>query len=91
MQDSVLTAGEDEIMRESFRATMLRAADIIDHITQDDVAEAQMVLFASGATLHEVSKIDRALVGSCHLRACAAGIPNQPEKQIAALRKAVRP
>ena len=82
-----LTAGEEEVMRESFRATMLRAADIIDRITQDDVADAQAALFASGVKVGDLAKIDRALVASCHLRACAAGIPNNPANQIKELRK----
>jgi hypothetical protein len=86
---TVLTDGEEEVMRAAFKATMLRAADIVDHITDDDVAEAQMVLFASGVRLGDLRKIDRALVASCHLRACAEGVPNQPARQIAELKKAV--
>ena len=62
---------EKIIMEQTFKAAMLRAADIIDRITQDDVAEAHMVMYASGVSLDKLAKIDRAMIGACHLRACA--------------------
>lgn len=73
MKDGVLNADEEQAMRMTFKATMIRAADIIDRITSDDVLEYQAMLLASGSTLEQVAKVDRALVASCHLRACAEG------------------
>lgn len=66
-----LTASEQEVMKATFKATILRAAAIIDRITQEDVADAQMALYRQGVKLSDLAKIDRALVASCHLRSCA--------------------
>jgi hypothetical protein len=85
----VFTAGEEQIMRQSFAATMLRAAAIIDGITQADVEEAQQLLFLSGCTVRDVAKIDRALVAASYLRACAAGMSENAKERIRLLRKAV--
>jgi hypothetical protein len=89
MAEEVLTAGEEQIMRESFAATMLRAAAIIDGITQDDVEEAQGLLFVSGCTVGDVAKIDRAMLAASYLRACAAGTSQNAAERIALLRKSL--
>jgi hypothetical protein len=65
-----LNAGEESVMKETFKATMLRAAAIIDAITADDVTDAQMALYHTGVKLPDLQKVDRALIASCHLRAC---------------------
>jgi hypothetical protein len=70
---SDLSAAEEAIMRQTFRATMLRAAEIIERITQDDVLEAQAQVLAAGVALEKVAKVDRALLAATHLRACADG------------------
>lgn len=85
-----LTAGEELIMRESFAATMLRAAAIIDGITQADVEEAQGILFVSGCTVSDVAKIDRAMLAASYLRACAAGTSESAAERIALLRKSLK-
>ncbi len=66
-----LSAHEAEVMRMTLKATMLRAAAIIDAITNEDVADAQMALFEAGVKIQDLAKLDRALIASCHLRACA--------------------
>ena len=65
-----LIPSEELVMKQTFKATMLRAANIIDAITDEDVADAQIALFKTGAKLKDISKVDRALIASCHLRAC---------------------
>lgn len=70
MSIGTLTPPEENAMRETFWATMLRCADIIDKITPDDVLEAQAVMLASGVSLERVAKLDRALLASSHIRAC---------------------
>lgn len=58
-------------MQATLRAAMKRAADIIDGISEDDVLVAQQMMLSEGVSLAAVTKIDRALLASCHLRACA--------------------
>lgn len=82
---SVLTPGEEQVMRDTFQAAMLRAAAIIDAITQDDVADAQAAMFAQGVRLADLTKIDRALIASCHLRSCAVMPGNTPDNDRAEL------
>jgi hypothetical protein len=89
MADEVLTAGEDQIMRQAFAATMRRAADIIDRMTQADVEEAQTILFLSGCTVGNVAKIDRAMLAASYLRACAAGVAEDAKERIRLLREAL--
>jgi hypothetical protein len=85
-----LSPAEEAMMRECFRVTMLRAATIIDGITNNDVCDAQAVLFHGGCTLQQVAKIDRAFLASAHLRACAEGIAEDDRARAMALVKAVR-
>ena len=66
-----LNEQEEMVMKQTFKVTMLRAAEIIDRITQEDVADAQMALYREGVKLSDLAKIDRALIASCHLRSCA--------------------
>jgi hypothetical protein len=73
LHNEALSPEENAIMRATFRATMLRAADIIDKITQDDVLEQQARGLREGMTLQQVSKMDRAMIASAYLRLCAAG------------------
>lgn len=72
-KDEAMTAAEAATMRYTFKATMLRAADIIDRITQNDVLEAQQKLLDQGMALEKVAQIDRAHLAAAHLRACANG------------------
>ena len=55
----------------SFRAIMLRAADMVDTINERDVLDAQELGLRNGMTLEQVAKIDRALLASIHIRECA--------------------
>lgn len=73
MPNDALTAAEEAIMKETFKATMRRAADIIDRITTSDVLRAQRVLLRDGVPLVDVCRLDRASLASAHLRACAEG------------------
>lgn len=65
-----LSPAEEWAMKEAFRKTMLRCADIIARITDDDVLEAQAVLLADGVSFDRVAKIDRAMLADKHIRAC---------------------
>ncbi len=73
LHNDALSPNENVTMRATFKATMLRAADIIDKITEDDVLEQQARGLREGMTLQQVSKIDRAMLASAYLRLCAAG------------------
>lgn len=66
-----LSPSEEAVMEATFKATMLRAADILDRINADDVADAQLVMHRNGLSLEQLAKIDRAMIGTAHLRACA--------------------
>jgi hypothetical protein len=66
-----LTPAENSIMKATARAAMLRAAEIIDKITEDDVLEQQARGLREGMNLEQVAKIDRAMVASAYLRVCA--------------------
>lgn len=70
-----LSIGEQATMRETFRVTMMRAADVIEKITRDDVTEMQMRLMAAGKSLSEVAPLDRLHVAVAHLRAIAQNAP----------------
>lgn len=67
----VLSPAEELVMKQTFKATMLRAALVIDGITDDDVLTAQVTLVREGVSLINVAKVDRAMLASAHLRACA--------------------
>jgi hypothetical protein len=69
-----LSPAEEAIMKHTFKVTMLRAADIIDRITNDDVMDAQTTLFSEGMSLGKLAKIDRAMLAANYLRACAQGL-----------------
>lgn len=75
-----LSESEEMVMKQAFKVTMLRAADIIDRITQEDVADAQMALYRQGVSLTNLAKIDRALVAACHLRSCVQIAGEAPDK-----------
>lgn len=64
------TRGEEMVMEQTLKATLLRAADIIDHITDAEVRAAQLELYREGVPLLQVSRVDRAMIASAHLRAC---------------------
>jgi hypothetical protein len=67
-----LTVGEEEIMKQTFKAAMLRAADIIDHISDVDVRDAQLALYRDGVRDYsKLGMVDRGMIASAHLRACA--------------------
>lgn len=69
----VLTESEQWTMDATLKASFTRAADIIDHITQSDVLEAQAALLATGTSLEKVARLDRAHLAAAHFRAIAAG------------------
>lgn len=69
MPHSPLSVDEETVMRATFKATMLRAADIIDRITDADVLEMQARGLAEGMTLEQVGRIDRAVLAAAHFRA----------------------
>lgn len=69
--DRTLSPDEEAVMRVTFKATMLRCADLIDGITASDVLDAQAELLATGSTLEQAARLDRATLASAHLRACA--------------------
>ena len=71
--DNKFTANENFIMESTFKAAFLRASDILDWITEDDVLEKQAKLLRSGMSLEKVAKLDRARLGSAYLRTCAQG------------------
>jgi hypothetical protein len=60
-----------EITKICTRQCMIRAADIIDHLTEDDVLSHQAALLGSGVPLEKMARVDRALVASCMFRAMA--------------------
>lgn len=67
------TQGEDQAMRMTMKASFLRAADIIDRITANDVLNAQAHLLATGTSLEKAARLDRAHLAAAHFRAIAAG------------------
>jgi hypothetical protein len=86
MADDVLSPAEDAMMRMAFTATMKRAADVIDAITDGDVLDAQQALLQDGMALTLVARIDRARLGCAHLRACALNLDPQ---QVSTIRRLV--
>ncbi len=70
---SALSIDEENVMRMTFTTTMLRAAQIIEKITEGDVLDMQAMLLSEGASLEKVARVDRAMVAAAHLRACAEG------------------
>jgi hypothetical protein len=71
MTTEKLTRSEEIVLHATFKETMMRAAEILDHITDSDVQDAQMAMHAQGVSLAQLAKIDRAMIGAAHLRACA--------------------
>ena len=66
-----MTNNEESVLRATFTATMLRAADIVERVTARDVANAQLQMHREGMSLERLAKIDRATLAVAHLRACA--------------------
>lgn len=62
-----VTAHEEQIIK----ATMENAADMIDQISNADVAHYQAEMLAAGVPLEKVARLDRAMVASAKLRAWA--------------------
>lgn len=77
-----LSPAEEAVMKHAFAVTMKRAAEILDAITEDDVLGAQRVLLTEGMTLVQVAKLDRAMLGAAHLRACALQLDPQQASTI---------
>ena len=73
MADYVLSDNEEIVMKATFKATMLRCADIIDHMTNDDVLAKQLDLLREGVTLTQISRLDRAMLAAAWFRLCADG------------------
>lgn len=67
----ILTERENVVRDQTFKVAMLRAAEVIERITLDDVLEMQAQLLAEGVSLEQVAKLDRASVAVAHLRAFA--------------------
>ena len=89
MTEEALTPDEELVMKECFVATMLRAATILDGLSQADVEEAQTILFLSGCTVQQVARIDRAMLGASYLRACAAGVSESGAERVKILRESL--
>jgi hypothetical protein len=83
IEAKLLTEGEEMVMRQTFKAAMLRAAAITGAITQKDVEDAQAALFITGTKLGDLHRVDRAMLASCHLRSCAE-MPGNIEDKIRA-------
>lgn len=64
---------EKSVMEMTMKASFSRAADIIDGITEQDVLDMQAHLLATGSTVANVSKVDRAMLAATHFRAIAEG------------------
>lgn len=73
--EEVLSVGEKKVMHMTVKSTLLRAADIIEHITDGDVLDMQAKMLRQGVSLTKVAKLDRAMIAAAHLRAVA----NKPE------------
>jgi hypothetical protein len=73
-----MTPNERAVMAAAVKATLLRAAEIINGITLDDVREAQVEMFSRGCSLLECSRVDRAIIAAAHLKANASEIEVQP-------------
>lgn len=71
MKEKALSPAEELVMKQTFKATMLRAAAIIDRITKSDVQDAQLALYREGVGLLDLHRVDRAMLASAHLRSCA--------------------
>ena len=70
LKADVLSPDEQAMMERTFKATMKRAADIIEAITQNDLLDAQAAMLASGVSLERVARMDRLDLAVAHLRAC---------------------
>jgi len=67
------SAEKDALILATTHRAMLRAADIIDRITDADVTRARDTMLHRGAKIEDVAKIDRARLASAYLRECAKG------------------
>jgi hypothetical protein len=66
------TPSEQMVMEQTLKASFLRAADIIDRITEQDVIDAQLVLHREGISKFEdLWRVDRAMLAAAHFRAIA--------------------
>lgn len=90
IDDKVLSADEEMVMKQSFKAPMLRAAAIIDGITNDDVMEAQAILFGSGVPIGKLHAVDRAMVAASYFRACAVGMAENAAERVRLLKEACK-
>lgn len=73
---------EQIIIHDTTRAAMLRAADIIDKLTESDVLALQAKMLANGVSLEKVAKIDRAGIAAAHFRICAKDIADEKESHV---------
>jgi hypothetical protein len=71
MSRSVLNADEENVMKMTLKSAMLRAAEIVERITESDVVDAQEQMLSEGVSLEKVAKVDRAMLAAAHLRAIA--------------------
>ena len=71
--DPMFNPAERQMYHTTFKAAMLRAAEIVERITQQNVEEAQLEMHRQGVSLANLTKIDRATLAVAHLRAIAAG------------------
>lgn len=60
-----------EDIQSNVRYALLRAATVLEKITEADVREMQARLFGAGYSTQHISEIDRLTVGVAYLRACA--------------------
>jgi hypothetical protein len=69
--DPLFTPGERQMYHHTMRAAFLRAAEILEKITQADVEATQLELHQQGVSLADLAKIDRATLAVAHFRAIA--------------------
>ena len=73
MMNRELTPEEQMMMNLAVKTTMLRAADVIEKITERDVEAMQVEMFMSGVSLNECETINRLTLAANYLRYCAEG------------------
>lgn len=71
--NDILSPDEKMVMEQTFKASFIRAAAVIEKITQDDVLDMQARLLSEGVPLEKVARVDRLDCAVAYLKAIAAG------------------
>jgi hypothetical protein len=71
MMDQEFTA--EQQMKLAYKSKMLRAADVIEKITERDVKAVQVEMFMSGISLNKCETINEITLAAAYLRYCAEG------------------